>query len=68
MDAEDIVWGMREIAAAIRCNEKQAEHLRRLGKLPIRKVGGRLVASRRALHAALVGPELPTASVEPVTQ
>lgn len=56
-DTDDLCWGMREIAKAIRQTERQAEHLHTLGVLPIRKVGGRLVASKRALIAALVDAE-----------
>lgn len=57
MESDDICWGLREIAKAIRCTERQTEHLRKSGVLPVRKVGGRVVASRKALIAAIIGAE-----------
>ena len=51
----DLVWGVEEIASAIGREERATYHLLSRGELPARKVGGRWVASKRKLHAFLIG-------------
>jgi len=51
----DLLWGCAAIARAIGRSERQAFHLLERRLLPARRVGGRWVASRRALIAALTG-------------
>ena len=51
---QDIVWGAEAIAAVIRVNQRRAFHLLENGALLAKKVGGRWVASRKKLLAALI--------------
>ena len=54
-DADDLLWGVREIGKAIRRSDRQTYHLLMRGLLPGRKIGASWVASRRKLLAALMG-------------
>jgi hypothetical protein len=54
---DDIIWEVSAIAKAIGRTERQTNHLLAKGKLPARKVGGRWVASRRKLLAAVIGED-----------
>jgi len=51
---KDILWGAQAIAAVIRASERQTFHLLESGTLPAKKIGGRWVASRKKLLAALI--------------
>jgi hypothetical protein len=51
----DILWGCAAIARAIGRTERQAFHLCSKGQLPVTKIGGQWVASRRRLLMHLVG-------------
>ena len=51
----DLVWGAQAIAADIGRDVRAVYHLATVGALPIHKKGGRLVASRAQLRAAIVG-------------
>lgn len=53
----DIVWEVAEIAKVIGRTDRQTFHMLAAGHLPARKVGGRWVASRRKLLAAVLGEE-----------
>ncbi len=55
MAAEDIVWEVRNIAKVIGRAERQVFYMLKEGQLPARKIGGRWVASRRKLLAAVLG-------------
>jgi len=46
----DLIWGAKEIAAALRCNERKAWYLLAKGKLPAKKVGKTWVVSREQLR------------------
>jgi hypothetical protein len=52
---DDILWGAAAIGKAISLTERQVNHMVATGRLPTRKVGGKLVASRRALIEAVLG-------------
>jgi len=52
---DDLLWEVSAIAKAISRTERQTFRLLETGQLPARKVGGRWVASRRKLIAAIVG-------------
>lgn len=54
---DDIVWEVAAIAKVIGRTERQTNHMLAAGHLPARKVGGRWVASRRKLLAAVLGEE-----------
>jgi hypothetical protein len=47
---DDLIWGIRGIAAEIGKSERQAFHLIDTGQIPAAKVGGRIVASRSRLR------------------
>lgn len=49
-DVIDLVWGIKDIAKAIRRTPRQAFHLCANGALPAKKVGNRWVADRQALQ------------------
>jgi hypothetical protein len=51
----DLVWGAQAIADDIGRDVRAVYHLAASGALPIHKKGGRLVASRAQLRAAIVG-------------
>lgn len=60
MDSEtdsalDLIWGVEEIAKAIRRNQRQTFHLLSTGQLPGRKIGGRWVIERSRLIAVFTG-------------
>jgi hypothetical protein len=47
---DDLIWGIRGIAAEIGKSERQAFHLVDTGAIPASKIGGRIVASRARLR------------------
>lgn len=49
----DLIWGAEEIAKVIGRTPRQTFHMLTEEHLPAKKVGGRWVASRRKLLAAL---------------
>ena len=51
----DIVWGCAAIARVIGRTERQTFHLCSKGQLPVEKIGGRWVGSRRRLRRHLTG-------------
>ena len=53
--AADLVWETKGIAEVIRRTPRQTHYLLSQGALPARIVGGRWVASRRALIECLTG-------------
>jgi|GraSoiStandDraft_4_1057263.scaffolds.fasta_scaffold2115641_2 hypothetical protein len=57
--APDLIWGAAAIARAIGQTERATYHLLANELLPAKRVGGRWVASRRKLLAALTGDEVP---------
>lgn len=54
-ETNDVIWGVEEIAKAIRRTERATYHLLATGELPAKKIGGRWVASRRKLTTHLLG-------------
>ena len=54
-ETSDIVWSATAIAAVIRRSERQTFYLLENGALPAKRVGGRWVASRKKLLAAVIG-------------
>jgi hypothetical protein len=48
--AEDLIWGAKAIAADIGRTERQTYHLLSNNQLPAQVIGGKWVASRRALR------------------
>lgn len=56
-EAMDLVWEANGIAQVIHRTPRQTFHMLESGELPARKVGGRWVASRRALEAYFCGPQ-----------
>lgn len=52
---DDIVWEVRNIAKVIGRAERQVFYMLKEGQLPAKKIGGRWVASRRKLLAAVLG-------------
>jgi len=60
--ADDLLWGIKAIAAEIRRSERQTFHLVDTAAIPAAKVGGRIVASRTRLREhfnALIGAGRP---------
>jgi hypothetical protein len=55
--ASDVIWGATSIAKAIGQTERATYHLLASGLVPAKRIGGRWVASRRKLLAALTGDE-----------
>jgi hypothetical protein len=57
LDSEilDLLWGAAAIAATLNRTARQTFHLLEAGELPARKVGGRWVASRKALREHFEG-------------
>jgi len=55
----DVLWGAEAIAKAIGQTQRATYHLLASKILPAKRVGGRWVASRRKLLAALTGDEVP---------
>jgi len=53
----DVIWGAANIGKVIGRSERVAFYLLEQGLLPGRKLGGRWVASRKALLAAVIGEE-----------
>lgn len=51
----DYVWGAKAIGAEIGKNERETWYLLERGQLPATKIGGRYVAHRAKLHAAMRG-------------
>jgi len=54
---EDLLWGVTAIAREIGRTPRQVFHLAAQGNIPVRKVGGRYVASLRALRRHLTGED-----------
>lgn len=54
---DDIVWEVENIAKFIGRTSRQTYHLLETGALPARKIGGRWVASRKKLLAAILGED-----------
>ncbi|MGC2410862.1 MAG: DNA-binding protein [Methyloceanibacter sp.] len=55
LDAEhDLIWTGSEIAKVLNLTERQCWYLLERGALPARKIGGKWVASRRALLRAVL--------------
>jgi hypothetical protein len=48
--ADDLIWGVKAIAAELDRTERQTYHLLTTGQLPAQLVGGRWVASRSGLR------------------
>lgn len=48
--ADDLMWGAKAIGVETGLDEKQVWHVAEHGQLPIGRVGGRLVASKKALR------------------
>jgi hypothetical protein len=55
--ASDVIWGAEAIAKAIGQTERATYHLLASGLVPAKRIGGRWVASRRKLLAALTGDD-----------
>lgn len=53
--SDEIVWEVENIAKVIGRTERQTFHLLSTGQIPAKKVGGRWVASRTKLLAAVLG-------------
>jgi hypothetical protein len=45
----NLIWGAREIAAALNISERKAFHLLETKKLPAKKIGGSWVMPREAI-------------------
>jgi hypothetical protein len=56
-EESDIVWGAAAIAKEIGRTERQAFHLCSKGHLPVTKVGGHWVGSRRRLRRHVIGED-----------
>jgi hypothetical protein len=58
-DAKDdeMLWGAEAIAKALNLESVQIYYLLKTGALPVSKVGGRWVSTRRKLRALVDGPE-----------
>ncbi len=56
-DPSDIVWGRRGIAQVLNISLSRIDYLVREDRLPVRRFGDRIVASRRALLQAVLGSE-----------
>ncbi len=54
-DPNDIVWGRKGIVEVLNMNMPRVDYLVREGRLPVHRFGDRIVASRRALLAAVFG-------------
>ncbi|PYE89658.1 DNA-binding protein [Phyllobacterium leguminum] len=54
-DGLDLVWGIKAIAELISRTERQTFYLASEGKIPVKQVGGRWVASRRKLIDFFMG-------------
>ena len=53
--ADDILWGLEEIAAELRLNEHQVIYRIKTGALPVRRYGRRFYASRAELRDHFFG-------------
>ncbi|KAA9370928.1 DNA-binding protein [Ochrobactrum quorumnocens] len=53
--ALDLVWGIRDIAKFIGRTERQAFYMASEGKIPVKQVGGRWVASKQKLVDFFMG-------------
>lgn len=51
----DLVWGIRDIAKYIGRTERQAFYMASEGKIPVKQVGGRWVASKQKLIDFFIG-------------
>ncbi len=51
----DLVWGIKEIARFIGRTERQAFYMASEGKIPVKQVGGRWVASKQKLIDFFMG-------------
>jgi hypothetical protein len=47
---DDLLWGVKAIASEINRTERQTFNLVKTAAIPVRKIGGRYVASRTALR------------------
>jgi hypothetical protein len=50
--ADDLLDGGAEIAAFLGCNTREVYHLHKTGRLPIGRLGRKLIASRSQLRRA----------------
>ena len=55
----DVLWGAEAIAKVIGQSERATYHLLATGLVPAKRIGGRWVASRRKLLAALTNDDVP---------
>jgi len=55
--ADDLLWGVAAIGAAIGRTDRQIYHMVAPGLLPAKKIGATWVASRRKLLASIVGDD-----------
>ncbi len=53
-DSSDVVWGARGVGEVINAPVSRVNYMIRTGKLPVRRFGDRIVASRRELLAAVL--------------
>lgn len=51
----DLVWGIKDIAKFIGRTERQAFYMASEGKIPVKQVGGRWVASKQKLIDFFMG-------------
>lgn len=51
----DLVWGIKDIAKYIGRTERQAFYMASEGKIPVKQVGGRWVASKQKLIDFFMG-------------
>lgn len=54
-NALDLIWGIKAIAAIIGRSERQTFYMASEGKIPVKQVGGRWVASRQKLTSFFMG-------------
>jgi hypothetical protein len=57
-DPDDLCWGAAAIASAIGIDKRRAYYLLERKKIPARQIGRTWVASKRALYAYIVGPDV----------
>jgi hypothetical protein len=50
------LWGVKAIAKAINTDERKCWHLIRIGQLPVKRAGGRVFSTLRALQSHFVVP------------
>jgi hypothetical protein len=54
--ADDLCWGVKEIASVIRRTPRQTHWLLSTGKIPGRKIGDSWTSTRTELYQALTAP------------